>query len=75
MYIMYITKDTNGTRCVVAIATLLAPVPFCHKPFATLKSGTEGPNQNTRVVHITLSLLTRLLGVDGLCLKNWECQY
>ena len=55
-------KKQNDNFCVVAMATLLAPVSFCETPNMSLAQKTEGH-------HIVFTLSIRLLGVDDPCLR------
>ena len=57
---------------VIAMAILLAPVPFFEKaniPFATFTSGREGLSRDTHGSHIVLTLPISMLGVDDPCLR------
>ena len=69
---MSITKETNYILSVVAIVTLLAPVPFRPKtiPIYNLKSETKGPTWNRHSSHIVVAPIDRLCGVDG----SWSRQ-
>ena len=63
---MSITKETNYTRSVVAIVTLLAPVSFRPKPnipIYNLQSETKGPTWNRHSPHVVITPINRLCGV------------
>ena len=64
----WLKKWENNTHSFVAIATLLALVPFCKKTkyshLQHFKSKTQDPAWNRHGSHIVKNLLSRLLGVE-----------